>query len=133
MTPAEHFRERLSICLANSQALKESAFGIRYQVYCKEFGFEKVRKGEPETETDEYDSQSKHCLLIHKQSNCPIGCARLVMPNSLRPELPLPFEKYCSHSIDKNIFDPDEFLPGQIVEFSRIAVIEEFRRKKLNE
>jgi len=129
MTPVDYFRELLNIYPANNKILKESAFIIRYQVYCKEFGFEKIHEGEPARETDEYDAQSKHCLLIHKPTNRPIGCARLVMPNPLRPEQPLPFERYCSHAIDKNIFDPDEFLPGQIVEFSRIAVIEEFRRR----
>lgn len=133
MTPVEHFRELFHICPANNNNLREKAFRIRHQVYCKEFGFERIRKGEPERETDEYDAQSKHCLLIHKPTNKPIGCARLVVSNPLRPELPLPFERYCSHSIDKSLFDPDEFLPGQIVEFSRIAVIEEFRRKNLSQ
>ncbi len=61
--------------------------------------------------------------------NQPIGCARLIAHDPLRPERPLPYERHCSSAINKALFDPDEFLPGQIVEFSRIAVLEEFRRK----
>lgn len=130
MKPVEHFRKLFAICPANSQALREAAFRIRYQVYCHETGFQPPHEGSPATETDEYDAQSRHCLLIHKPTNRPIGCARLIMPDSLRPELPLPFEKHWSHAIDKTVFDPDEFLPGHVVEFSRIAVIEEFRRRE---
>jgi len=131
MTHVEQFRELLNIYPANNKKLRESAFRIRYQVYCKEIGFNGADTEGIERETDEYDKQSRHCLLIHKPTNRPIGCARLIMADPLRPELPLPFEKYWLNTIDKNLFDPDEFLPGQVVEFSRIAVIEEFRRKNV--
>lgn len=132
MTPVEHFLKFFSIIPAITTDQREQSYFVRYQVYCREFGFEKFKQGDPERETDEYDAQSQHCLLIHKPSQRTIGCARLILADTQYPETPLPFERYCGSAIDKNFFDPDEFLPGQIAEFSRIAVIEEFRRREKN-
>ena len=132
MTPVQHFEKYFAIVPVTSHTQMEQAYHIRYQVYCKEFGYEKHRKGEPELETDEYDTQSIHCLLIHKPSKRAIGCARLILSDQQRPEIPLPFERYCAHAFEKGYFDPDEFLPGQIAEFSRVAVVEEFRRREKN-
>ena len=130
MTPVDHFNTFLTIHQARDQIQKNRAYNVRHQVYCQEFNFEPLRPGEPELESDAYDAQSAHCLLTHKPTGRAIGCARLVMADQRAPERPLPFELHCSHSIDKSLFDPDEYLPGQLVEFSRIAVVEKFRRRE---
>lgn len=130
MTPVEHFQQYFYITPVLAAQQREQEYFIRYQVYCREFGFEKCREGDGERETDEYDTQSHHCLVIHKPSQRAIGCARLILADANRPEYMLPFERYCASSFDKSHFDPDEFLPGQIAEFSRIAVLEEFRRRE---
>ncbi len=130
MKPLELYQENLNICLADTPALKERVFNVRYQVYGKEIGYNLKKEGEPEVEMDEYDNYAKHCLLIHKPSGRAIGCARLIVPHPRRPELPLPFERDWIDTIDRSLFDPDLFLPGQVVEFSRIAVIEEYRRSR---
>ena len=129
MTPVEHFKEFFDIFPANNPELIEKTFKIRHQVYCREFNYLPWKEDGPEIESDEYDVQSMHCLMIHKPTKLYAGSARLVLANVNKPELPLPFEKYCSTSLDKSFFDPDEFFPGQIAEFSRMAVIEEFRRR----
>jgi len=128
--PTEHFRKTFSIHPAASDTDRESIFHIRYQVYCQEFEYEKLPEHMGEREMDEYDAQSSHCLLEHKASNRPIGCARLVLVDPQHLERPLPFWKYCPQAIDTSKFNPAVFKPGQLAEFSRIAIIEEFRRRE---
>ncbi len=130
MTPAQHYREIFLTHLADSDAARESCFHIRYQVYCQEFGYEKLPVEMGEREVDEYDEQSRHCLLIHKGNDQPIGCARLVLADPQQPEQPLPFWKHCSHAVDTSKFNPQSFKPGELAEFSRIAIIEQFRRRE---
>lgn len=130
MTPAEHYRKIFHIHLAKTDQHRESSYNIRYQVYCKEFGYEQISDNMVEREVDEYEGQSRHCLLVHNSSNRAIGCARLVLADPQCPERPLPFWKHCSQAIDTSKFDPQSFTPGQVAEFSRIAIIEEFRRRE---
>lgn len=127
MKPVECFSELFDIRIADKEWMKELAFYIRYQVYAKEFGYEPLNKAE--RETDDFDAHSTHCLLIYKPTMRPVGCVRLVGMDPQRPEKQLPYELNCLSVIDKNLFNPDDFLPGQVIEFSRISVLEEFRRK----
>jgi len=130
MTPAEHYRKTFYTSLATTASARESCYHIRYQVYCQEFAYEQLPEHAPPREVDEYDAQSRHCVLIHKATNRPIGCTRLVLADPDHPEQPLPFMKHCPQAIDTSKFDPSSFKPGQLVEFSRIAIIEEFRRRE---
>lgn len=130
MTPAEHYREIFHISPADTDSARESSYHIRYQVYCREFGYEQLPEDMGEREVDEYDTQSRHCLLVHKVSKRPVGCARLVLVDSQHPEHPLPFWKHCPQAVDTSKFNPTSFKPGQLAEFSRIAIIEEFRRRE---
>ena len=133
MKPVLHFQNYFAIEPVVTKAQREKSFFIRHQVYCRELGFEPYREGEPPRETDEYDDRSRHCLLIHKPSKRAIGSVRLILADDNKPESPLPFERHCSAALDKSFFDPDQFLPGQVAEFSRIAVLEEFRRREKHE
>ncbi|TQV69893.1 PEP-CTERM/exosortase system-associated acyltransferase [Exilibacterium tricleocarpae] len=129
MNPAQHFQRYFDVCKADSRDSQEQAFRIRYQVYCREFGYEAEENCPDGRERDEYDNHSRHSLLIHKGSQHPVGCVRLVEANPLAPELPLPFERHCAAALDRHRFDPDEFLPGQVAEFSRLAVVAGLRRR----
>ncbi len=132
MTPKEHYGKTFHLKAANTTEEKETSFNIRYQVYCQEFNYEQLPEGTAERETDEYDEQSQHCLLIHNASQRPIGCARLVTLDSNASMTELPFWKYCRHAIDTTLFNPSNFAHHQLVEFSRVAIIEQFRRREKN-
>jgi N-acyl amino acid synthase of PEP-CTERM/exosortase system len=118
------------VTLANTPALREAAYQIRYQVYCREFHYEKEEDCPDGKERDEYDSQSLHCLLIHKPTRTPTGCIRLIFPNPANLALPLPFERHCKHSLDPNRVNLDSLDRRYVGEFSRLAVLSEFRRRK---
>ena len=121
---AEGFSRFFSVKLAKTDEDRENIYKIRYRVYCEEFKYQSVEHFPDELETDEYDQISKHCLILHKESNIPAGCVRLV------PAIgPLPFEKYCSGSLDQDLIDSFKLERNTICEISRLAVDGRFRRR----
>lgn len=124
------FHEYFLPLLANTPEQREQAFRIRYEVYCREFGFERPEEHPDELETDAYDDQSVHCLLVHQPSQRAAGCVRLVLPDPADPQAPLPFEKHCLDSLDPAIAGPLLAKRNAIGEISRLAVISEFRRRR---
>ena len=49
--------------VANTQDLREAAFALRHEVYCREFGFEPVRADG--LERDVHDDRAHHYLISH--------------------------------------------------------------------
>lgn len=131
-TPAvsSKFHEYFLPMLANTTEQREQAFRIRYEVYCREFGFERPEQHPDGMETDDYDAQSVHCLLVHQPSQRAAGCVRLVLPDANDPQAPLPFEKHCMNSLDQAVAGPLLANRSAIGEISRLAVISEFRRRR---
>lgn len=116
--------------LATSEEQRRRAYEIRYQVYCQEFGFEDPAEHPDGLERDEYDDQSLHCLLTHQPSGIAAGCVRLVLPKAESPTDPLPFERHCRTSLDRDLVDSILADRSGIGEISRLAVIRQFRRRK---
>ncbi len=125
-TIARHFSEYLQPKFANNQELKSASFNIRHQVYCEELQFEPLK--EDKQETDDFDAQSLHCVIQHRQSKRFAGTVRIVCSKDENQLLPL--EKYCLDSIDHPELTPVNFPRHKICEISRLAVPEEFRRRK---
>lgn len=124
------FHEYFLPMLASTPEQRQQAFRIRYQVYCREFGFERPEQHPDDMETDAYDAQSIHCLLVHQPSQRAAGCVRLVLPDPTDPHAPLPFEKHCMDSLDPSVAAPLLANRSAIGEISRLAVIGEFRRRQ---
>ena len=107
---ADNFSQFFSVKFADSKALKQEAFKIRYSVYSKELGWEPTNdKG---METDEYDTCAYHCLLEHKRTKTFAGCIRLIMSSTEDPSLKLPFEKSFIESARTKVFDLSKLKPG---------------------
>lgn len=123
----DNFERYFSVELAETQAQKNLAFGIRYRVYCQEFHYEKPNK--EELEYDEFDERSKHCLIIHQDSGLPAGCVRLVPTFDNRKKDPLPFEKHCLNSLDESFIEQLALDRQHVCEISRLAVDAIFRRR----
>lgn len=124
------FHEYFLPILASTPDQQRQAFRIRYEVYCREFGFEHAEQHSDGLESDAYDPQSIHCLLVHQPSQRPAGCVRLVLPDPADPHAPLPFEKHCLGSLDPTVAEPLLANRSAIGEISRLAVISEFRRRR---
>jgi len=129
LTLTESFRKYFSIEVADSSAMKQKIYHIRYRVYCKEFEYEAVENCPDEMETDEYDDQSLHCLITHKNSQIPAACVRLVPASIQGHDVSLPFEKYCGKSIDHHFIEQLALDRNTECEISRLAVDGIFRKR----
>jgi N-acyl amino acid synthase of PEP-CTERM/exosortase system len=123
---AEAFLTYFDVCFATDAAMKDDVGRIRYRVYCEEFGYEDKDAFPNGIELDEFDKQSQHCLVIHKASSTPAGCVRVV--RGIQDSL-LPFEKFCSDSLDRNFFEHNQMSRESMCEVSRLAVDGMFRRR----
>jgi N-acyl amino acid synthase of PEP-CTERM/exosortase system len=126
---AETFNKFFDVSVASTKAQKNSVFSIRYRVYCEEFGFESVEEFPDEVEFDEFDPQSTHCLITHKPTGKPAGCVRMVPTYSTEVRDPLPFEKYCAESLDREFLDKISPSRETMCEISRLAVDGDFRKR----
>jgi hypothetical protein len=81
----EDFQEYFDLELANTPEKLESVYRVRYRVYCEEFGYEPADAFPNQLETDEFDENASHCLVTHKLTGMPAGCARLTSSGTNRP------------------------------------------------
>lgn len=125
------FHRYFQVILADSPALREEVYRIRYEVYCKEFKFERAEDFTDELEHDEFDAQrSHHCLLLHRESGLFAGCVRLVVNNPANLDDLLPFEEGCKTSLNNPDITPILAHRSKIGEISRLAVPATFRRRR---
>lgn len=123
----QSFKRYFEIVPALTDELREQAFRIRHQVYCKELNYEPIRADG--LETDEYDGQSLHCLIRSVTTGVYVGCTRLVLARSDDPSRALPFEKTCAGTLDRSAIDPQTLPRRTIAEVSRLAVISAYRAR----
>lgn len=126
---SEHFSTYLAPRIASSKPLLKESYQIRHQVYCVEEGFEPVNS--EGLEIDEFDDFSTCCLIEHTKNKRFAGTVRLVRPQEEGHELPV--EKYCEFAIDDSRLHPKNFARHEICEISRLAVPNEFRRRRMDQ
>ncbi|MFT7374093.1 MAG: N-acyl amino acid synthase of PEP-CTERM/exosortase system [Oleiphilaceae bacterium] len=136
---AQHNRHHASDCLiqgfnqyftikrAESQAMLDDIYRIRYGVYCQEFGYEPPNK--QGLEQDQFDRYSSHCLLTHKSSGINVGCIRVISLSEENQSIELPFITHCGDSFYPAQLSPETLSVNQICELSRVAVVPQFRRR----
>jgi len=122
----EDFQRYFNLELATTPAQLESVYRIRYRVYCEEFRYESADAFPDQMESDEFDAVSRHCLVLHKASGMPAGCARLVLANDQQL---MPMEKFCRDAIDADRIRAFDDKRETICEFSRLGVDGAFRRR----
>jgi len=120
------FQRYFDLELATTPLQLESVYRVRYRVYCEEFHYEPVEAFPDQLEKDDFDANSRHCLVIHKATRMPAACARLVLADE---QLLLPMEKFCSSAIDESIIRSFDGRRRAICEFSRLGVDGAFRRR----
>ncbi|MCW8865795.1 MAG: PEP-CTERM/exosortase system-associated acyltransferase [Colwellia sp.] len=125
---ADNFNQYFKIRFADTKALRQEAFKIRYGVYSEELGWEP--SNEKKMESDECDDYAFHCILEHKRTGVFAGCIRLVIPPVNDPQRKLPFEEHCLDSAIPNTVDTQTLPRGGFGEISRLAVLADFRRRE---
>lgn len=123
----EDFQKYFTLELATTQAQLESVYRIRYRVYCEEFRYERADAFPNRMESDEFDANSRHCLVSHKSSGMPAGCARLVLASEQQL---MPIEKFCLSAVDADKIRAFDDKRHVVCEFSRLGVDGAFRRRQ---
>lgn len=110
---------------ADSNALREIVFRIRYEVYCRENGMD-VNKTDDigSLEQDSYDDRSQHYLLYHKGTDMAAGTIRAVMPRTDKPLHSFPIQFICDHPL---LHMEDKV--SRFCELSRLCLTREFRKR----
>jgi N-acyl amino acid synthase of PEP-CTERM/exosortase system len=120
------YTSHFDVIRADTSALLDRVYEIRYQVYCVENAFEDPAQNLDGREIDGDDDRAAHVLLIHRESGEAAGTARVIFPDPSQRR-PLPIER---------ILDPEghhlySHLPRQSTgEVSRFAVAKSFRRRR---
>lgn len=81
----DRFNHGYDCRLADDPALMQRALATRYQVYCVENAFENPGENQEGIETDEFDSRSRHSVLIDRATGETIGTVRLILPMEGEP------------------------------------------------
>ena len=118
---AEVYEQYFTMVRADTPALREVAFRLRYQVYCVENAFEDPSHFPDRMEYDAYDRRAVHALLVHRPTGNVAGTVRLILPDGGRPT-DLPFHSVCRNRAP--------FPPGSTAEISRFAISKDFRRRQ---
>ncbi len=123
------FSKYFRVVVADSPALRDEVYKIRYQVYCKEMRTEREEQFPNGLESDIFDKFSAHCLMQHRISGMYAGCVRLVYSDPANSPS-LPFEIFCRDSLYPAVVENVLSHRGSFGEISRLAVPAEFRRRK---
>lgn len=122
----EDFAQYFDLELAKAPEQLANVFAVRYRVYCEEFGYEPTAAHPDKLERDEFDDDSDHCLVVHKSTLLPAGCARLVHATE---DSQLPMEKFCADALNQEVFRSFDGKRHTMCEFSRLGVDGAFRRR----
>jgi N-acyl amino acid synthase of PEP-CTERM/exosortase system len=116
------FKKCLSVVCANSQDMRDRAFRLRFQVYCRERGFEDAGEHPDGREQDGYDARSLHSLLLDRHTGAAVGTVRLILP---RVGDDLPVFRQIEAGERRRVALP----LATTAEVSRFAVAKAFRRQ----
>lgn len=98
----------------------QTAYRLRYRVYCREAGFFSESLYADGVETDGYDEHSAHCLLHYRPTGAVIGTARLILTQGESQGAGnFPFDHVC----DAQALYDDKRLPLETTgEISRFCI-----------
>lgn len=114
------------VIAADTPALLEECFKLRYQVYCVETGFEDKEQFVDHMERDIYDDRSVSSLLIHKKTGVVAGTVRLILPPNENLLDTLPAFNVSNDLAALN----EQILPrNKTAEISRFSISKKFRKR----
>src|ERR1700682_1768850 len=98
----------------------ETAFRLRYQVYCEDMGWEDASRFPDQMERDEYDAISRQFFVRRLRTKAWIAAMRLIVA----PLEELPISRFTR--VEPGRFPPSD--RGQAMEISRLFVVAKSRR-----
>lgn len=125
----ETFSKYFVLAVGADAATVERAQRLRYEVYCREFGFEREEDCPGGMERDPYDHQAVHCLVRYRPTDEVAGCLRLVHLDQAAGLTELPIQRHGAAALLGAPIDPAALPASERCEISRIAVSAAFRRR----
>jgi len=110
---------RFETILCDTEESRNIHYRIRYQVYCRETGFEDSKNFSTGKEKDKYDIHSIHFATHDSTSGQWIAAMRLVLAHEGR----VPSESFCNLEPLPKIL----MKRRRLIEFSRLCVLESYR------
>lgn len=127
---AEGLLDYFTIHVARSQAELDRIQYLRWEVYCRDFQYEREEDCPGERERDAYDERAEHAYAVHQPSGLTAGCVRIICAASLGADEILPIHKAY---LDRKYAESGwiEGMPRDtLFEVSRLAVSSQFRRRR---
>ena len=106
--------------IADTDELKQATYRLRYQVYVREYGFEKPEDHPGGLEMDEYEAHSIHLAALDNADQV-VGTIRMVLSS----EKGFPIEHAA-----KLEYVGEKPPPERTAEISRLAVSKAYRRRR---
>jgi N-acyl amino acid synthase of PEP-CTERM/exosortase system len=119
------FSRYFALRVARTQTELERLQHLRWEVYCREFHYEREEDCPDEREVDVFDVSAIHVYAEHRLSGELAGTVRIVCADALRDGLPLE-QAYSAHA---QALDLGEIPRSHLIEISRLAVSAKFRRR----
>lgn len=120
-----HFYWRtFDVIKADSEELKDIAYRLRYEVYCKDNNFLPAENYPDGREKDQFDDHATHFLLYHKPTDSFIGTLRLNVPQPRNPLTSFELQKLCDHPL----LQIENRVMG-MCEISRFCMVSSFRKR----
>ena len=116
------FIRRFDVIPADTPALQEKAYRLRYQVYCCENQYENPDENLQEMEMDAFDERSIHSLIVDRATGLAVGTVRLIFPDLDPHKDSFPVQHICHHPL------PNDLSLSSTVEISRFAISKKMRR-----
>jgi N-acyl amino acid synthase of PEP-CTERM/exosortase system len=122
------FHNHFRLVPADTTDLIETAYRLRYQVYCNENSYEDADSFPDRMEFDEYDKHSAQSLVRCRASGHHAGLVRLVLPDPENPNKLLPVEKFCDLNDEETNINLSAIPRESVAEISRFCISKEVRR-----
>lgn len=84
------------IRIATDDETEAHAFAVRWEVYCRELGFEPAERFANHRESDPDDLRSVQVVAFHRPTGNPVGCFRLLLADPGDIRRPFHVEQVCS-------------------------------------
>lgn len=115
------------IRVAADDTTEDDAFAIRWEVYCRDLGFEAAERFPDHREHDEADLRSVQVVAYHRGTGAPAGCFRLLLADPHRQNASFHLEEVCRKLMPDAIPLTGDARLGY-AELSRFCITAPFRR-----
>jgi N-acyl amino acid synthase of PEP-CTERM/exosortase system len=119
------FSSYFALRIARTRAEIERLQHLRWEVYCREFHYEREEDCPNQREADAFDVSALHVYAEHRSSGQLAGTVRILCADMLEGILPLE----QAYSVHDQTLDFSDVPRNHLIEISRLAVSANFRRR----